>query len=260
MLCLMTLADVEAVSPETLTPWKEELLWRLYVDTYNHLTQRYGDELIERSQAGVDDLLAQLPAGPRSAARSRASSRDCRSGTCSSSRATRSIATSGCAREIQPDEVHLSLERAGFGVDAGRRHARQAVSVLEHLRRAVVVRHEHHARPRADEPERARARRLPVHRRRAVPRAEQRRARSGVLHVLEDVVAGREELAPHGCAAASAARCGANGHAVPAGRSRRQRGVEPLHDSRYRRRRMRSGCCIASAASSRSTAATSTWC
>jgi [protein-PII] uridylyltransferase len=61
MLCLMTLADVEAVSPETLTPWKEELLWRLYVDTYNHLTQRYGDELIERNQAGLDDLLKQRP-------------------------------------------------------------------------------------------------------------------------------------------------------------------------------------------------------
>src|SRR4029079_10181176 len=46
LLCLMTLVDVEAVSPGTLTPWKAELLWRLYVDTYNHLTQRYGDELI----------------------------------------------------------------------------------------------------------------------------------------------------------------------------------------------------------------------
>jgi [protein-PII] uridylyltransferase len=62
MLCLLTLVDVEAVSPETLTPWKEELLWRLYVDTYNHLTQRYGDELIERNQAGLDDLLKQRPA------------------------------------------------------------------------------------------------------------------------------------------------------------------------------------------------------
>ena len=61
MLCLMTLVDVEAVSPETLTPWKEELLWRLYVDTYNHLTQRYGDELIERNQAGLDELLRQRP-------------------------------------------------------------------------------------------------------------------------------------------------------------------------------------------------------
>src|ERR1051325_11605696 len=47
LLCLMTLVDIEAVSPETLTPWKAELLWRLYVDTYNHLTQRYGDERIE---------------------------------------------------------------------------------------------------------------------------------------------------------------------------------------------------------------------
>jgi [protein-PII] uridylyltransferase len=61
MLCLMTLVDVEAVSPETLTPWKEELLWRLYVDTYNHLTQRYGDELIERNQAGLNELLAGKP-------------------------------------------------------------------------------------------------------------------------------------------------------------------------------------------------------
>lgn len=62
MLCLMTLVDIEAVSPETLTPWKEELLWRLYVDTYNHLTQRYADEVIERNQAGLDEVLAALPA------------------------------------------------------------------------------------------------------------------------------------------------------------------------------------------------------
>src|SRR5262249_15125114 len=41
MLCLLTLADVDAVSPDTLTPWREELLWRLYVDTYNHLTLGY---------------------------------------------------------------------------------------------------------------------------------------------------------------------------------------------------------------------------
>jgi [protein-PII] uridylyltransferase len=61
MLCLLTLADIEAVSPETLTPWKEELIWGLYVDTYNHLTQRYGDELIERNQAGLGELLSWRP-------------------------------------------------------------------------------------------------------------------------------------------------------------------------------------------------------
>ncbi len=61
MLCLMTLADVEAVSRETLTPWKEELLWRLYVDTYNHLTLTYGDEVIDRAQSLHSALLDNRP-------------------------------------------------------------------------------------------------------------------------------------------------------------------------------------------------------
>ena len=61
MLCLMTLADVEAVSRETLTLWKEELLWRLYVDTYNHLTLSYGDEVIDGSQAALAEVIAERP-------------------------------------------------------------------------------------------------------------------------------------------------------------------------------------------------------
>src|SRR5882762_8987313 len=61
MLCLLTLVDVEAVSPETMTPWREELLWRLYVDTYNHLTLGYGDERIERDQSDVSELVAGCP-------------------------------------------------------------------------------------------------------------------------------------------------------------------------------------------------------
>ena len=46
MLCLMTLVDIEAVSRDTLTPWKEDLLWQLYVDTCHHLTKRHGHDLI----------------------------------------------------------------------------------------------------------------------------------------------------------------------------------------------------------------------
>jgi [protein-PII] uridylyltransferase len=61
MLCLLTLVDVESVSLETLTPWREELLWRLYVDTYNHLTIGYGDERIEHDQSDVSELLAGRP-------------------------------------------------------------------------------------------------------------------------------------------------------------------------------------------------------
>lgn len=61
MLCLMTLADVAAVSRDTMTPWKEELLWRLYVDTYNHLTLTYGDEVIDREQSLHSAIIAQRP-------------------------------------------------------------------------------------------------------------------------------------------------------------------------------------------------------
>src|SRR3989441_7056816 len=61
MLCLLTLVDVEAVNPDTLTPWREELLWRLYVDTYNHLTLEYGDERIEHQESGLRELVAGRP-------------------------------------------------------------------------------------------------------------------------------------------------------------------------------------------------------
>jgi [protein-PII] uridylyltransferase len=61
MLCLMTLADVEAVSRETLTPWKAELLWRLYVDAYNHLTLSYADEIIDREQSAHSELIEGRP-------------------------------------------------------------------------------------------------------------------------------------------------------------------------------------------------------
>jgi [protein-PII] uridylyltransferase len=61
MLTLLTLADVGAVSPETLTPWKEELLWRLYVDAYNQMTLGYGDDIIDRQEAMVAALQANRP-------------------------------------------------------------------------------------------------------------------------------------------------------------------------------------------------------
>jgi [protein-PII] uridylyltransferase len=61
MLCLMTLVDVEAVSSSILTPWKEELLWRLYVETYNQLTLGYGDELVPQDPAGLAVVIAGRP-------------------------------------------------------------------------------------------------------------------------------------------------------------------------------------------------------
>ncbi|MEO7193099.1 MAG: hypothetical protein ABI051_18805 [Vicinamibacterales bacterium] len=61
MLCLMTLVDIEAVAPGTLTPWKEDLLWRLYVDAYNHLTLGYADDLIQKDQADRARVLSDCP-------------------------------------------------------------------------------------------------------------------------------------------------------------------------------------------------------
>jgi [protein-PII] uridylyltransferase len=61
MLCLMTLVDIEAVAPGTLTPYKEDLLWRLYVEAYNHLTFGYADDLIQKDQADRAVVTAECP-------------------------------------------------------------------------------------------------------------------------------------------------------------------------------------------------------
>lgn len=112
MLCLMTLADVEAVSLETLTPWRAELLWRLYVDTYNHLTLGYGDELIEPDQAGNTELLANRPADLTEEAITHFLAGLPRRYLQLFEREAiyRHVRLS---RDIHPDEVHLWLEQKG---------------------------------------------------------------------------------------------------------------------------------------------------
>ena len=37
MMCLLTYADIKAVNPEALTPWKAENLWQLYIGAANYL-------------------------------------------------------------------------------------------------------------------------------------------------------------------------------------------------------------------------------
>jgi [protein-PII] uridylyltransferase len=63
MLCLMTVADRRLGGGSALTPWKAELLWRLYVDAYNQLTMAYGDEVIDATEASLTTLHANRPAG-----------------------------------------------------------------------------------------------------------------------------------------------------------------------------------------------------
>ncbi len=44
MLTLFTYADIKAVNPEALTPWKAEMLWQLYAATENYLNRSVDDQ------------------------------------------------------------------------------------------------------------------------------------------------------------------------------------------------------------------------
>ena len=56
MLCLMTYADIKAVNPEAMTPWKADNLWQLYIACANYLS-RSADERVhtgsDRDSASV---------------------------------------------------------------------------------------------------------------------------------------------------------------------------------------------------------------
>ncbi|ODS55399.1 MAG: hypothetical protein ABS36_09525 [Acidobacteria bacterium SCN 69-37] len=154
MLCLMTLVDIDAVAPGTLTAYKEDLLWRLYVDTYNHLTLGYADDLIQRDQADRALVMAECPDDISDEELSQFLDGLPR----------RYLSVFGLsaiyrhvrlARGLQPDDVHLALERrdevweltvaaidkpflfsniagvlASFGMDI---HRGQAMTTPEHL-------------------------------------------------------------------------------------------------------------------------------
>jgi [protein-PII] uridylyltransferase len=110
LLCLMTLADVEAVSPDTLTRWKEELLWRVYVDTYNYLTRQYADELIERDETTATDCVARRP-GDLQAAEVAAFLEGLPRRYLQLFDRRTVYEHVRLARDIHPDEVHLRLTR-----------------------------------------------------------------------------------------------------------------------------------------------------
>ncbi|MGC1223807.1 MAG: [protein-PII] uridylyltransferase [Candidatus Sulfotelmatobacter sp.] len=56
MLCLLTYADIKAVNPEALTPWKAENIWQLYIGAANYLN-RSADQRVHDSNG---EKLARL--------------------------------------------------------------------------------------------------------------------------------------------------------------------------------------------------------
>ncbi len=57
MLCLLTYADIKAVNPEALTPWKAENVWQLYIGAANYLN-RSADQRVHGDAS--DEKLARL--------------------------------------------------------------------------------------------------------------------------------------------------------------------------------------------------------
>ena len=57
MLCLLTYADIKAVNPEALTPWKAENIWQLYIATANHLNRSLDQRLHVDAH---DEVMAHL--------------------------------------------------------------------------------------------------------------------------------------------------------------------------------------------------------
>ena len=63
MLALFTYADINAVHPDALTPWKAENLWRLYIATSNVLDRNVDEDRVRAAAGGelVQRVLANEP-------------------------------------------------------------------------------------------------------------------------------------------------------------------------------------------------------
>ena len=70
MLCLLTYADIKAVNPEALTPWKAENVWQLYIGASNAMS-RTADQRVH-ADTEKDETIARLQAmAPKSATKIR---------------------------------------------------------------------------------------------------------------------------------------------------------------------------------------------
>jgi [protein-PII] uridylyltransferase len=66
-LSLLTYADIHAVNPEALTPWKAEMLWQLFVATSNHFSRTIDRDRLHASDESL--LLEQVRQEARGSSR-----------------------------------------------------------------------------------------------------------------------------------------------------------------------------------------------
>jgi [protein-PII] uridylyltransferase len=61
MLCLFTYADIKAVNPEALTPWKAENVWQLYIGAANYLNRSADQRVHDASGEKLARLRSLAP-------------------------------------------------------------------------------------------------------------------------------------------------------------------------------------------------------
>ncbi|HYM10294.1 MAG TPA: HD domain-containing protein, partial [Bryobacterales bacterium] len=104
-LTLMTYADIAAVNPEALTPWRKDLLWQLYVATHNQLTREMEAERIEAEQGpAAPPFLEGLP--------------------------TRYLRTHAAEQIAEHGRLAAIFQRRSIAINLSRRHSLYEVVVL----------------------------------------------------------------------------------------------------------------------------------
>ena len=63
LLTLFTYADIKAVNPEALTPWKAQMLWQLYAATENYLNRSVDDQRLYVEGKDAQQLESLIPSG-----------------------------------------------------------------------------------------------------------------------------------------------------------------------------------------------------
>lgn len=61
LLTLLTYGDISAVNPTAMTPWRKQLLWNLYAETYSELTRELGRR-VSRQEVNADIVASSDPA------------------------------------------------------------------------------------------------------------------------------------------------------------------------------------------------------
>ena len=110
MLCLLTYADIKAVNPEALTPWKAENVWQLYIASWNFMSRSADQRL--HADVEKDESSSRLQAlAPKSGKKIKSFLEGLPKRYLRSYRPEEILRHVELAGQLQQDPVQLHLER-----------------------------------------------------------------------------------------------------------------------------------------------------